>query len=417
MTPRAPAGDRAPTLLLFVTVAWFFRSHFLDRALAARRAGWRVAVMTRCEAGDAEGLEALGLEVVPLPISRSGLHPVREAATLLRVIRAYRRLRPDLVHHVAMKPIVYGSLAARLLGVRAIVNAPVGLGFVYTSGSARARALRPVLSAALRTLLDPPGARVVLENRDDARALVEAGWVRAEHVRIVRGAGVDLGRFAPSPAPPAGPPRVVLPARMLRDKGVEEFVRAARTLLGEGVRAEFLLAGGTDPDNPSAIPEARLREWSAAPGLRWLGHVDDMPALLAQCAIACLPSYREGLPKALIEAAACGLPIVATDVPGCRDVVRDGVEGVLVPARDADALARALRRLLADAPARAAMGRAARAHAVAEFGRERVEAETLAVYRETAPAASPPSPPPAPPPSAAIPAPPPSAGPPAPPTS
>lgn len=387
MSGPLPSDRRAPTLLYFVTVDWFFRSHFLGRALAARRAGWRVAVMTRCEDGGAS-LEALGLQVIALPISRSGLHPLHEAATLARVLRGYRRLRPDLVHHVAMKPIVYGTIAARLLGIRAIVNAPVGLGFVFTSRSARARALKPLLTSALRALLDPPGARVVLENGDDARALVDAGWVDAADVRLVRGAGVDLARFAPAAAPPAGRPKVVLPARMLRDKGIEEFVRAARTLLDDGVDAEFLLAGGADPDNPSAIPEARLRAWSEVPGLRWLGHVDDMPALLAGCAIACLPSYREGLPKALIEAAACGLPIVTTDVPGCRDVVRDGIDGLLVPARDADALAAALRRLIADAPLRAAMGRAARARAVEAFGSERVEAETLEVYRETLAAAA-----------------------------
>ena len=332
MSDAPPAERRAPLLLYFVTVDWFFRSHFLGRALAARRAGWRVAVMTRCEDGGA-GLEALGLEVIPLPISRSGLHPLREAATLARVLRGYRRSRPDLVHHVAMKPIVYGTIAARLLGVRAIVNAPVGLGFVFTSHTARARAIRPLLSSALRALLAPPGARVVLENGDDARALVDAGWVDAAAVRLVRGAGVDVDRFAPAATPPTGHPKVVLPARMLRDKGVEEFVGAARTLQREGVDAEFLLAGGTDPDNPSAIPDSRLRAWSGEKGLRWLGHVDDMPSLLAGCAIACLPSYREGLPKALLEAAACGLPIVTTDVPGCRDVVRDGVDGLLIEAQ------------------------------------------------------------------------------------
>ncbi len=384
---RAPAGSRARTLVCFVTVDWFFRSHFLGRALAARREGWRVVVLTRCEDGGAS-LAALGLEAIPLPISRSGLHPVREVATLLRVLRAYRRIRPDLVHHVAMKPIVYGTLAARLLRIRAIVNAPVGLGFVFTSNSLRARALRPLLSATLRALLDPPGARVVLENGDDARALVEAGWVREADVRLVRGAGVDLERFAPPMVPPSGTPRVVLPARMLRDKGVEEFAAAARALLSEGIDAEFLLAGSADPDNPSAIPPARLRELGARPGLRWLGHVDDMPALLARCAVACLPSYREGLPKALIEAAACGLPIVTTDVPGCRDVVRDGVDGLLVPPRDAVALAAALRRLLGDAALRSAMGGAARARAVAEFGSDRVEGETLAVFREALAAAA-----------------------------
>jgi glycosyltransferase involved in cell wall biosynthesis len=382
MTVGRPTSDPAPTLLYFVTVSWFFRSHFLGRALAARRAGWRVAVMTRCDPGDAERLAALGLDVVPLPISRSGLHPLREATTLARVIGAYRRLQPDLVHHVAMKPIVYGTIAARLTRVPAIVNAPVGLGFVFTSGSARARTLRPLLSTALRALLDPPAARVVLENADDARALVAAGWARAEHVRVVRGAGVDLARFTPTATATAGPPRIVLPARMLRDKGVGEFVAAARALLSEGVVAEFLLAGDTDPDNPSAIPEARLRAWSERPGVRWLGHVDDMPALLARCSIVCLPSYREGLPKALIEAAACGLPIVTTDVPGCRDVVRDGFDGLLVPPRDAGALARALRCLLEDPELRTEMGRTARARAVAEFGSERIEAETLAIYRE-----------------------------------
>jgi glycosyltransferase involved in cell wall biosynthesis len=333
-------------VLYFVTEDWFFCSHFLDRALAARAVGYEVMVLTRVgEHG--ERIRSAGLSLFPLDLRRRGLNPFAELATVMKVRGVYRKLKPDLVHHVALKPILYGSLAARLSSVPRLVNAPVGMGFVFSSASWLARVLRPLVGFALRALLNPPGSRVVFENPDDLGAAVRKGLVRREDAVLIRGAGVDLERFRPRPEP-EGPPRVVLVARMLWDKGVGEFVEAARTLKARGVAARFLLVGAPDRENPAAIEVARLEAWQAEGIIEWWGPRSDVDRILADSHIACLPSYREGLPKSLLEALAAGRPIVATDVPGCREAVRNGQNGFLVPSHDAVALAKALEVLIGD---------------------------------------------------------------------
>jgi glycosyltransferase involved in cell wall biosynthesis len=234
---------------------------------------------------------------------------------------------------------------------------------------------------ALRLLVNPRGSRVVFENPDDRDAMIAAGWVRAADAALIRGAGVDLATFDAAPEP-EGVPIVALTARMLRDKGIGEFVEAARILRREGVPARFILAGAPDPGNRAAIPEETLRAWAAEGAVEYLGFQADVPALLRQSAIVCLPSYREGLPKALLEALAAARPIVTTDVPGCRETVIPGVNGLLVPTRDPSALAAALGALLRDPARRKTMGAAGRRLAETEFSNARVVAETLRVYRD-----------------------------------
>jgi glycosyltransferase involved in cell wall biosynthesis len=261
-----------------------------------------------------------------------------------------------------------------------VVNALTGLGALFIGSSARTRFLGALARAALRPLLDRVGGRVILQNADDRRLLEERGLLRHDRVALIRGSGVDLGRFAPSPEPD-GPPVAVLVGRMLRDKGVGEFVDAARLLKAHGVAVRMQLAGPTDPDNPAAIDEATLRQWHAEGIIDWLGPVADMPGLWAKAHIAVLPSYREGLPKALLEAAACGRPMVATDVPGCREIVREGETGLLVPAKNAVALADAIARLAGETALRRRLGTRARIVAEAEFAADVVVRETLALYR------------------------------------
>lgn len=375
----ALACDSMAKLLYFISEDWFFCSHFLDRAKAAQRAGYEVVVLTRLGPQE-ERLRREGFRLLPLRMERSGTNVLRELGVLRQVWRVYRAERPDLLHHVALKPILYGSLVARWLRIRAVVNAPVGMGYVFTAQGRRGKALRGAVRLALRGLLNPSGSRVVFENEEDLAASVQSGSVREADAVLIRGAGVDMQRFAPA-APPAGMPVVVLGARMLRDKGVVEFVEAARLLRSRGISVRCVLVGAPDPGNPSSLPRAQLEDWHAQGAVEWWGHRDDMAQVLRQCHIACLPSYREGLPKFLVEAMACGLPVVSTDVPGCRELVEPRRSGLLVPARDAAALADAIGELVADAALCRTFGARARELAVARYARERINVATLAVYR------------------------------------
>lgn len=367
-------------ILYFVTEDWYFCSHRLPLAIAAREAGFSVTVVTRVrEHGDA--IRAAGLELVPFEIARSSMNPLRELFTLWRLLVVYLRIRPDIVHHVAMKPVLYGSLAAYLAGVPGVINALAGMGWLFTSARGRARLIKHGVRVALRRLLARGIALV--QNPDDAELLSRLG-VPDRNIRRIAGSGVDLAYFHPSPEP-EGVPVIVLPARLLWDKGVGEFVEAARVLKARGLSTRFLLVGDPDPANPASVPVGRLVEWVREGTVEHLGWIHDMPGVYARAHIVCLPSYREGLPKALIEAAAAGRPIVTTDVPGCREVVANGVQGLCVPPRDAHALAEALARLIADPVLRVRMGAAARARAETEFGLDAVIDQTLALYREVAP--------------------------------
>jgi glycosyltransferase involved in cell wall biosynthesis len=277
-----------------------------------------------------------------------------------------------------MKPVLYGSLASRLAGIRGVVNALAGLGWSFSSRNWRARLLRPWIRLAFRALVSQ--GTVIVQNPDDAAVVRDEG-VMAERIRMIRGSGVDIECFRPQPEA-EGQPRVVLPARMLRDKGVVEFVEAARLLRAQGSAARFVLVGDPDPENPASLSVAQLNAWRDEGIVEWETWRDDMPAVYQGAHVVCLPSYREGLPKVLLEAAASGRAIVATDVPGCREIVRQGDNGLLVPPRDARALAEALRKLVDDPVLRRRMGQRGRKIAETEFSVEKVIAETLAVYRE-----------------------------------
>lgn len=368
-------------LLFLITEDWFFCSHFLMRAMAARDAGFEVVVAAR-EQQHGELIRAAGLRFVPLSFDRRSMNPMRELRQLAMIWRLYRCERPDIVHHIAVKPILYGSLVARLVGVRAIINAPVGLGYVFSSEDRAARWLRPVFRLAYRLLMNPLGSRVIFENRDDLASFVAQGVVRKTDAILIRGAGVDVARFHPALVEKGQPPMVMLVARMLRDKGVVEFVAAARLLKKSGVVARFVLVGDPDSDNPASLDEVTLSAWHESKVVEWWGRRDDMPEVFAQADIVCLPSYREGLPKVLLEAAASGCARVATDVPGCREAVIDGEDGLLVPPRDVLTLAAALRRLLDDEPLRIALARRGRERVEQEFSDDIVVQQTMAVYRE-----------------------------------
>jgi glycosyltransferase involved in cell wall biosynthesis len=373
-----------PVLLYLVTEDWYFWSHRLPIARAARAAGWEVMVATRV-AQHGERIRREGFRLVPVGLRRRSLAPWREAAAIAELLHLYRRERPDLVHHVGMKPVLYGSLAAALAGVPAVVNALAGMGYVFTSSEVKARLLRPLVRTAFHWLLDRGNSRLILQNPDDVAVMTKA-TVAPERVVMIRGSGVDTDAFILGDEI-AGAPVAVMVSRMLWDKGVGELVDAARLLQRRGVSLRVVLVGSPDPENPASIPERQLRDWHASGDVAWWGERSDVAKIWADCHIAVLPSYREGLPKSLLEAAACGRPLVATDVSGCREVVRDGATGLLVPPRDARALADALERLATDRDLRRRMGAAARDLVAREMSEKVVVAQTMALYGSLAPSA------------------------------
>jgi glycosyltransferase involved in cell wall biosynthesis len=366
-------------ILYFVTEDWYFCSHRLELARAAKRAGFDIIVVTRVlQHGDK--ITAEGFKLLPIDLMRRGRNPWREIKKINELVRIYRRERPDIVHHVALKPVLYGSLAAHIARIPAVVNALAGLGYVFTSSQRQARLLRPFILLAYRLLLNRANTRVIVQNPDDLNLLVRQGGLDQSRTALIRGSGVDTNAYFPTVEPKNGP-IVVFASRMLWDKGVGEFAAAARLLRDTGVNCRFVLVGDGDSANPASVPTEKLLDWQHSGVVEWWGRRDDMPNVFSLANIVCLPSYREGLPKVLIEAAACGRAIVASDVPGCREIVRHGENGLLVPVRDAEALAAALRELIDDPALRQQMGIRGREIAEAEFSIEKVAQETIAVYR------------------------------------
>ena len=365
-------------LVYVITEDWFFASHFLDRAIAAKNSGYKVSVVTRCRE-TAQQLDAHGLIFENIEFSRRGLNPIRELATIVRLRAILRRINPDIVHNIALKPVVLGSLAARLAGVRNVVNAPVGMGYVFTSHESKARILRPLVKRLIRNVLSRPNSKVIIENSDDYNNLISGRFAKRESISLVKGAGVDTAKFNYT-VESKEPVKVIMVARLLRDKGIQEFIDAAEIVKQSNSSVKFLLVGDVDDGNPTSLNTKQLVELKNSQNVEWLGARLDIAELLAASHIACLPSYREGLPKSLIEAASVGRAIVATDVPGCREVVTHLINGLLVPPRDSKALAAALLVLINDPELRSKMGRENRSKAEHEFANEIIIRQTQNVY-------------------------------------
>lgn len=371
-----------PRRLLFVVNApWFFLSHRLPIAVAARDAGYDVQVATM-DGAEVERIKALGFVHHVLPMTRSGVNPVMELRTLLAMCALFRRVKPDIVHLVAIKAIIHGGIAARAARVPAVVAAITGLGFLFLARGVKAGFVRAVAVRCYRAALNHPRLRAIFQNASDRETLIALRVVRAGQATILRGgSGVDLSVFKPRPEP-EGTPVVVMVARLLVDKGVREFVEAAKLLRARSVPARFRLAGEMDSGNAATISTAEISGWRAASVVELLGHRHDVAEIFAAANVVVLPSYREGLPKVLIEAAACGRAVVTTDVPGCRDAIEPGRTGLLVPARNALALADAIERLVSDADLRYRMGQEGRAFAEREFDVRKVVESHMVLYAE-----------------------------------
>ena len=350
-------------------------------ARAARDAGFDVTVATRVGDG-AEQIEKEGFKLRRLGWQRGISSPGEIARSVAAVARLLRAEKPDVVHNVALKPILIAGLARRLAPVRHVVNAVTGLGstLIAREEESQPRLSSRIVAFALPRVLNMKGGVTVIQNDADADALVGLGANRARMV-CIRGSGVDLVQHRVLPEP-NGPLTVGVAARMIEDKGIRPLIEAVRRVRADGIDLHLLLAGDTDAENPTAIPRSELEALSREPGITWLGHVTDVRTLWARCHIAALPSRREGLPKALLEAAAAGRPLVATDVPGCREVAVEGVNARLVPVDDAAALATALTDLARDESLRARLGAASRKMVQSDMSADAVAAATVALYRK-----------------------------------
>jgi glycosyltransferase involved in cell wall biosynthesis len=371
-------------ILLYANTDWYLFNFRRSLARALCNQGHDVLLLSP-PGLYGEKLKSEGFRWIPAPMDRRSLNPLHEMMLLGWLWRLMRQERPDLVHGFTIKCAVYGAVAARFVSAGCI-NAVAGVGYVFTSNELKARLLRPVVLTLMRTALGGKRSRLILQNPDDVNFFIQTRIVPRQQIRLIRGSGVDCSRFVPPDVKQesvTGPFRVVLAARLLWDKGLAEFAEAARLLKAEKRMVHFLLAGDPDPGNPAEVPKKTILAWQAEGLLHWLGHVTDMPSLLASADVVVLPSYYgEGLPKCLIEAAACARPLITTDMPGCREVVTHGVDGLLVRPRDAKALARAIADLQDNPSLAHELGHAAREKALLEFDESVVIQQTLLVYKE-----------------------------------
>ena len=369
-------------ILFLVTEDWYFWSHRLPVARAAKKQGYEVVIATRVQ-DHGNRIRSEGFTLVPISLIRRSTNPLRELAVIYEITRVYRTHRPDIVHHVALKPVLYGSLAARLAGIKNVVNALTGLGYIFIAEGAKADFLRGFVKKLFQACFAGRNTRVIFQNNEDRLFFIEQGIVSSDKTVLIRGSGVNINHFSPSPEHD-GEPKIILASRMLWDKGVGDLVEAAKILKSRKIPGKIVLAGRPDPENPAAIPEKTLAQWNREGIISWKGHVDNIADLLRKCHIAVLPSYREGVPKSLLEAAASGLPLVATDVPGCREVVKPDKNGFLVPPKDPESLAKAFTILLKNRELRKKFGLASRKIAENEFSEKLVIDETLTLYKKLA---------------------------------
>ncbi len=369
-----------PKLLFVVNIPRFFLSHRLPLALAAQAAGYETHVAaSAADRASAQRIKDAGLPFHPLPLSQHGLNPIREIGTLLALRRLYRELKPDLIHHVSIKPILYGGIAARLAGGPRAVHALSGLGYIFVSRDIKARLLRVLCQPAFKIALAGANSRMIFQNRDDRQFFLQHGLIDEDRTVLIRGSGVDEQQFSPRDAERSSKPVVLFAGRLLWRKGIGDFVEVARRLRGQ---AHFRVAGYEEETSPLNVAASQLRAWADEGLIDWLGKREDMPEVYADCDILCLPStYGEGVPKVLIEAAACGRACIATDSPGCREIVQDGVNGLLVPPCDLEALTEAVRRLIRNESTRRDMGARGRQIVLEGFTRRQVTDKTLALYR------------------------------------
>ncbi|MRI34315.1 glycosyltransferase family 1 protein [Endozoicomonas sp. OPT23] len=367
-------------ILFVVNAPEFFISHRLPLAVAAQKAGFEVHVVT-ADGSEVQTIKSQGFTHHVVPFARSGQNPLNELSTLFTLVRLFRRLKPSLVHLITIKPVLYGGIAARLTGIDSVVSAVSGLGTVFLASSLTARIRRTLVTQLYRSAFKHDRLAVIFQNPDDRDSLLKLKALKIEQARMIRGSGVALVDYPFEPEP-EGKSVVVMAARLLRDKGVIEFVGAAKLLKERGVPVVFRLIGSPDSGNPTSVTQSELDQWAADGNVELLGYRKDIAAQYSAANIVCLPSYREGLPKSLVEAAACGRAVVTTDVPGCRDAITPNVTGLLVDVKNSIALADAIQKLVDNSSLRKRLGRAGRSLAEEAFAIDEIVDQHMGIYLE-----------------------------------
>jgi len=367
-------------LFIVVNVDWFFLSHRLPIALRAKELGYDVTIMAMEEENMGDDIRAHGLKFIPLPTTRGGKNILKEVNVLRFMNKIYKEHKPEIVHHVTLKPVLYGSIAAKWQKIPKVINAISGMGSTFIN----ANKLSPIyhmVKSLYKLAFSNKNVRVIVQNEDDQKAAPQLGKLEPHQIHLIKGSGVDVTKFVHVPEPEEGPIKLVLLARLLYDKGIGEYVEAAERLKKKyGDKVHFILGGKLDPHNSTGIPEAKLKQWTEEGNIEWIGYTKDVKGLYEKSHIAVLPSYREGLPKALLEGMAIGRPVVTTDVPGCRVVVKHLETGFLVKVQDVDTLHDAMDQLIADKNLRVEMGLKGRAFVEEEFSLEMVVNRTMDIY-------------------------------------
>ena len=373
-------------IIINLTEDWFFVSHFLGRAVELRKAGFDVYISCN-ETNKRKLIENNKIKLFSLALDRRSINPLYEFLILLKYCLLFYKIKPDIVHNVGSKPIIYGSIAAKILNIKSVINAPIGMGFAFSSDSFKAKLLKPILIFLFRCTLNKHHGRgkknrVIFENSDDMDFFIRQKIVNKTDARLIRGAGVEIDYQFKEKKKINKNITISLVARMLKDKGIFEFVKAARILKKKNIQSRFLLIGDIDPKNPTSLKTKTLKNWHEKGIIEWLGWIDDIKKILLETDILCLPSYREGLPKSLLEGAAIGLPLVTTNTIGCRDVVEDGLNGYLVPVKDSENLALAIEKLIIDENLRAKMGNESFKLAISKFSSKIINSQTISLYNE-----------------------------------
>ena len=367
-------------ILFIVSEDWYFVSHRLHLATTAINNGYEVTLLSRVSKHQ-EFIGSLGIKTINWPLERRSLNPLRELISIYHIVHKVRMVKPNLVHAVGMKPIIYTALSKLFFSVDGIVLALGGLGFIFRSTRISAKILSFFIVPIFRLFLSGSNVRLIIQNRDDGQILKNMNIAKWEKIRLIRGAGVSVKDFFPKKVKNQIP-LIILPARMLWDKGVEDFVNCAKRCIANKISVRFALVGNPDLHNPESIPEAQLKQWVELGFVEWWGEQDNMLKIYHMADLVCFPSYHEGLPKALLEAASCELPIVSYDVSGCREIVKDNVNGFLVPFKDEHALYAAVLELLENSSLRRKMGKISRKMVIEEFTQEKIASETIRVWDE-----------------------------------